>query len=140
MDVGYRNPHIAVDFVEEVDLFKEEFLTLVNPRVDVVDLKDITKMELILAKDNEDVDDDVCIFAMCLSDGMMIESLADADALALEIAPSLFEDNGPHPLTACQTVITRAAQAWDKRNKGKFRDDITLAVSILRTPGDTVLL
>jgi len=111
-----------------------------NPRVDVVDLKDITKMELILAKDNEDVDDDVCIFAMCLSDGMMIESLADADALALEIAPSLFEDNGPHPLTACQTVITRAAQAWDKRNKGKFRDDITLAVSILRTPGDTVLL
>ena len=106
-----------------------------DPTVDVVDLKDLVKKEMKLTGDT-DVEDDVCIFAMCVSDGIMIESNEEAEALASEIAPSLFEDNAPHPLTACQGVIQKTAGVWEKRNKGKFRDDITIAVTVLRTPAD----
>jgi len=99
-----------------------------DPIVGIVDLKEVVKNEMT------DGIDDVCVFALCMSDGMMIESDQEAEALAKELAPSLFEDDAPHPLTACQNAIERVEKVWDKRNKGKFRDDMTLAISALRSP------
>lgn len=110
-----------------------------DPLVDVVDLNDLVEKELKATgskTDGEggDVVDNVCIFAVSVSDGMMVESLADAEALASELATSLFSDDGQYPLCACHRVITKQAAAWDRRNKGKFRDDITVAVAALRAP------
>ena len=105
-----------------------------DPIVDVVDLKDVVRKE----RKEVDAEDDVCIFAICVTDGMMIESNEEAESLAAEIAPSLFQDHAPHPLTVCQSEIKKAAAVWEKRNKGKFRDDITIAVTVLRSPADAI--
>jgi Protein phosphatase 2C len=110
-----------------------------DPLVDVIDIKQLVERELKATGskadgDGGDVVDDVCIFAVSVSDGMMVESLADAEAVASELATSLFSDDGQYPLCACQSVITQQAAAWDRRNKGRFRDDITVAVTALRAP------
>ena len=105
-----------------------------DPIVDVVDLKDVVRKEL----KEKDTEDDVCIFAICVTDGMMIGSNEEAESLAAEIAPSLFQDHAPHPLTVCQSEIKKAAAVWEKRNKSKFRDDITIAVTVLRSPADAI--
>ena len=109
-----------------------------DPIVDAVDLKELLQKEKNAANDSGDnYVDDTCIFAVCTSDGMMVESVEDAEIVASALAPSLFSDDGPHPLTACQSVIQKCAAVWDKRNKGKFRDDITVALTVLRTPPTT---
>lgn len=113
---------------------------IAEPVVDVIDLKELLDQEKAApvsspANGNSgDAVDDICMFALCASDGMMIESIGDAEKVASEVAPSLFNDDGPHPLTACHSLIVKSAAVWERRNKGKFRDDISIAVTVLRTP------
>jgi serine/threonine protein phosphatase PrpC len=119
------------------DRLFSSFGVIPNPIVDVLDVNEMVNKEIKNAG-GDDGNDDVCVFAVSASDGMMVESLSDAESLASELAGSLFEDDSPYPLTALQNVIVRKASEWDKRNKGKFRDDITLAVTTLRTPGMSI--
>ncbi|CAB9503929.1 Protein phosphatase 2C [Seminavis robusta] len=110
---------------------------IADPIVDVLDLKELVENEMSSDGDDENNDDDVCVFAVCVSDGMMIESNDEAEVVASELATSLFSDDGHYPLSSCQHLITRTAAVWDKRNKGKFRDDITIAVTVLRAPSSS---
>lgn len=105
---------------------------IATPIVGVIDIRTLVKK--ILGKNNKMVDDDVCIFAVSASDGMMILDDQDVLRLCSRLAFSLFEDDGPHPLSACQRLVNGAAAVWNRRNKGQFRDDITLAVTLLRSP------
>lgn len=113
-----------------------------DPIVDVVDIPELIKTQM--AKDCElDVDgnvdpaclashDDVCIFAVSATDGMM--DFASPELIAQTVALSLYAKEGPHLLTALEQLIYMAAQGWEQFRQGQYRDDIAIAVSQLRIP------
>jgi hypothetical protein len=76
--------------------------------------------------------DDVYIFAVSATDGMM--DFLDAQSIAQTLAPSLFDENGTHVLTACEMLISAAASGWQRAKQGRYRDDIAIAVSTIRIP------
>ena len=82
--------------------------------------------------DDRDDDDDIHIFAVSATDGLM--DYAPAEAIAKVLAKSLYEENGPHLLTACEQLIYYAAQGWFQTRGGTYRDDIAIAVSAIRSP------
>jgi serine/threonine protein phosphatase PrpC len=98
-----------------------------SPIVDVVDLEEVVK-KFSNGKD----DDDVHVFAVSASDGMM--DFLDSETIASVLAAALFNENSDHPLTACERLISIAAASWQRAKEGRYRDDIALAVSKLRTP------
>jgi serine/threonine protein phosphatase PrpC len=98
-----------------------------SPIVDVVDLDQVVEKY-----SNGKDDDDVHIFAVSASDGMM--DFLDSETIASVLAASLFDENSDHPLTACERLISIAAASWQRAKEGRYRDDIALAVSKLRTP------
>jgi hypothetical protein len=58
----------------------------------------------------------------------------DVSVISTVLADSLFEDNGVHPLTACERLISAAANGWQEARQGRYRDDIAIAVSTVREP------
>merc|ERR1712157_674623 len=70
---------------------------------------------------------DIEVFAVSATDGLL--DFVDIDSIAQTIAHSLYVDEGPHPLSACESLITTAATAWWKAKDGRYRDDIAIAVS-----------
>lgn len=80
----------------------------------------------------EDDGDDVYIFAVCATDGMM--DYLEAIDIATVLSKSLFDEKGAHPITAVEHLVFSAANAWQQDKLGRYRDDISIAVSTLRTP------
>ena len=76
--------------------------------------------------------DDVYIFAVSATDGML--DYVAKEGIAQVVAHSLFDDTAPHPATACELLVSTAAQGWEKYRQGRYRDDIAIAISVLRTP------
>lgn len=83
-------------------------------------------------KEAGDPEDDVYVFAVSATDGMM--DYLHEDEIARILAHALFEENGAHPISACEHLIFAAAQAWQQAKQGRYRDDIAIAVSELRRP------
>jgi serine/threonine protein phosphatase PrpC len=83
-------------------------------------------------KEVKDSIDDVYVFAVSATDGMM--DYLHEDEIAKILAHALFEENGAHPISACEHLILAAAQAWQQAKQGRYRDDIAIAVSALRRP------
>jgi len=77
-------------------------------------------------------EDDVYIFAVSATDGML--DYVTKEGIAQVVAHSLFDDEAPHPATACELLVSTAAQGWEKYRQGRYRDDIAIAISVLRTP------
>jgi serine/threonine protein phosphatase PrpC len=98
-----------------------------NPIVDIVDLNEIIQQ----ARWSKD-DDDVYIFAVSASDGMM--DFVDPATIARVLVPALFETDGDHPLTACERLISMAAAGWQQAKEGRYRDDIAISVQTIRAP------
>lgn len=73
--------------------------------------------------------DDVEVFAFSATDGLLdfiyIEEVAKA------IAYSLYEKEGPHLLSSCESLIMAASNSWSRASEGTYRDDISIAVSNL---------
>lgn len=69
-------------------------------------------------------------FAVSATDGLLdfisVESIADT------VAMSLFVDDKMHPLSACEKLITTAANEWWKAKNGRYRDDIAIAITKLK--------
>lgn len=80
----------------------------------------------------QDDDDDVYIFAVCATDGMM--DYLEAIDIATVLSKSLYDEKGAHPITAVEHLVFSAANAWQQDKLGRYRDDISIAVSTLRTP------
>ena len=76
--------------------------------------------------------DDVYVFAVSATDGML--DYVAKEGIAQVVAHSLFDDTAPHPATACELLVSTAAQGWEKYRQGRYRDDIAIAISVLRTP------
>lgn len=91
--------------------------------------------------DDDDVnaanEDDVHIFAVCATDGLM--DYLRQESIAATLAHSLFEEEGPHLLTACEALIKGAAAGWHTVHRGRYRDDIAIAVSRIRIPPSSSL-
>jgi serine/threonine protein phosphatase PrpC len=119
-----------------------------DPIVDVLDIHNVVANALLDDLDDEyDADsyqvnsmlhavngaeDDVYIFAVSATDGMM--DYITAIDIARVLAHSLFDDSGAHPVTALEHLIFAAANAWQEAKQGRYRDDIAIAVSVLRQP------
>jgi len=84
---------------------------------------------------NAEDEDDVYIFAVSATDGML--DYVSKDGIAQVVAQSLFEDDAPHPATACELLVATAAQGWDKHRQGRYRDDIAISISVMRAPPKT---
>ena len=123
-----------------------------NPLVQVFDLEKVVRNELTREGDTEifvvddageifsesddeesiDDNDDVHIFAVSATDGMM--DFLDEYEIARILAHSLYDEGGPHPVSACERLIFAAANGWQQSKQGRYRDDIAIAVSKLRAP------
>ena len=77
-------------------------------------------------RDSSD-EDDVQVFAVSATDGML--DFVDVEDIAKTVAEGLYLDNGPHPLSACENLISIAAAGWWREKDGRYRDDIAIAVS-----------
>jgi len=77
-------------------------------------------------------DDDVYLFAVSATDGMM-DYLA-APEISRVLAHALFDEAGAHPVTAAEHLIFAAANAWQQSKQGRYRDDIAIAVAAIRRP------
>jgi len=124
-----------------------------DPIVDVIDIPNVVEANLkdsnmcVVIDENGDMNvepchevggvDDVYIFAVSATDGMM--DFLDAQTIASTLAPSLYDTNGTHVLTACEMLITAAASGWQRAKQGRYRDDIAIAVSTLRIPPTATL-
>lgn len=105
-----------------------------DPTVDVVDIeKLISGSEECSASAESDSDPlcqgDIEVFAVSATDGLL--DFMNVNDIASTVATSLYADDGPHPLSACETLITTAASAWWQAKNGQYRDDIAIAVSKL---------
>lgn len=117
-----------------------------NPTVDVLDINELIQnaatsgengsQECIANYNEEKKDDNGCqsndaveVFAVSATDGLL--DFVDVDNIASTIATSLYETDSPHPLSACESLITAAASSWWQAKNGRYRDDIAIAVSKL---------
>jgi len=126
-----------------------------DPTIDVLDITDLTKAGAGLGRCKatspastasidaetgeasvEDSDSSSCsssgeieVFAVSATDGLL--DFISVDVIAKTVAESLYEEDGPHPLSACESLITTAASAWWKAKNGRYRDDIAISVSKL---------
>jgi len=83
-------------------------------------------------EEEQDALDDVYIFAVSATDGMM-DYTADGD-IATILSHSMFNSAGAHPVSACEHLVYEAAQAWNQAKQGRYRDDIAIAVTAIRRP------
>ena len=100
-----------------------------DPIVDIIDIEQVVN-------DHSESDDDVCIFAVSATDGLM--DFAKPEGIAKVLAMSMYEKDGPHLLTALEQLIYVAATGWERSKRGTYRDDIAISVSEIRIPPDLV--
>ena len=79
-----------------------------------------------------DIEDDVYIYAVSATDGMM-DYLHEGE-IAKILSHALYGDAGVHPVSACEHLVFAAAQGWQQAKQGRYRDDIAIAVSAVRRP------
>lgn len=120
-----------------------------DPKIDVFDIQTLVHAELsgslqdigsyIVSEEGEvssggdhQIKDDVYIFAVSASDGLM--DFLEAEEVAKVMALSMCHKDGAHPITTCEQLIFAAANAWQQSKQGRYRDDITVAVAMLRSP------
>jgi serine/threonine protein phosphatase PrpC len=124
-----------------------------DPLVEVIDIPELVRAKMNETAPNVMIDqnghvqvesasmdsttkeDDVHIFAVSASDGMM--DYVDAATVASILSESLFEDEGQHLLSACESLVSMAAAGWQKARQGRYRDDIAIAVTKIRKPPRT---
>jgi len=98
-----------------------------DPTVDAIDIEQLVKGGAACAAK---VDARTgATFAVSATDGLL--DFMDINDIAKTVAMSLYMDDSPHPLSACESLITTAASAWWQAKNGKYRDDIAIAVSKL---------
>jgi hypothetical protein len=119
-------PDPLVDVIDIPELIQNQMAQDIQS-VAFDDIGEITSSECDQAKD-----DDIHIFAISATDGMM--DFVDAQTIVDELAPSLFEDDGMHLLSACEKLISIAAMGWQRAKDGRYRDDIAISVSKIRAP------
>jgi hypothetical protein len=120
-----------------------------DPIVDVIEIPNLVAAEgnmwCVAVDENGDMNmeycvgdqvDDVYVFAVSATDGMF--DFVDPSTVAETLALSLFDEDGPHPLTACEMLISIAASGWQRAKQGRYRDDIAIAVSTIRIPPSRV--
>ncbi len=100
-----------------------------DPIVDTIDIEQVVN-------DHSESGDDVCIFAVSATDGLM--DFASPEGIAKVLAMSMYEKDGPHLLTALEQLIYVAATGWERSKRGTYRDDIAISVSEIRIPPDLV--
>jgi len=122
-----------------------QFGVIPDPHVDIIDIDKLVSKEIWTAiYENERLSllpplveekpvDDVHIFAVSASDGMM--DILTSRSIAANLVSSLCEEDGEHLLTACEHLISMAADGWQHASyDGTYRDDIALTVTKIRTP------
>mmetsp|Transcript_24827 Transcript_24827/g.58249 ORF Transcript_24827/g.58249 Transcript_24827/m.58249 type:complete len:456 (+) Transcript_24827:3882-5249(+) len=107
-----------------------KFGVIPDPIVDVIDIDRVVDDHA----EKSSGDDDVRIFAVSATDGLM--DYASPEGIAKVLAMSLYEDDGPHLLTALEQLIYVAASGWERSKRGTYRDDIAISVSEIRIPHD----
>lgn len=105
-----------------------------DPTVDVIDIGALINGNEECASSGESSTPDSCdgeikVFAVSATDGLL--DFMTIDEIAKSVATSLYVDDSPHPLSACESLITTAASAWWQAKNGKYRDDIAIAISKL---------
>lgn len=104
---------------------------IANPIVQVLDIE-----ELVDTRKFSDTEDDIHIFGVSASDGMM--DYVKAEIVAKVVGEALFSrkksNDEEHPLTACERLIGLAAKYWEAARHGSYRDDIAITISKFRTP------
>lgn len=107
-----------------------------DPIVHVVDIPELVESQLRPADAPRNAtsagDDDIHIFAVSATDGMM--DFISPEAIGHAVALSLYAKDGPHLLTTLEQLIYIAAQRWEQSKQGRYRDDIAIAVSQIRIP------
>ncbi|KAI2497563.1 serine/threonine phosphatase [Fragilaria crotonensis] len=116
-----------------------------DPTIDVIDLEELIQERMRKAasgsvmnmfsfnRPSESPVDDVHIFAVSASDGMM--DILNPKGIARFLVPSLCQDSGEHLLTACEKLISTAADGWQRASfDSRYRDDIAISVCKIRTP------
>ncbi|KAL3938838.1 MAG: hypothetical protein SGBAC_006339 [Bacillariaceae sp.] len=113
-----------------------------NPLVDVIDIPSLVEGQMscqhiegdgeMFADIDCDAKDDVYLFAVSATDGMM--DFATPEIVAQTVASSLYGEEGPHLLTALEQLIFMSAQGWQQSKGGRYRDDIAIVVSQIRIP------
>lgn len=116
-----------------------------DPTIDVIDLEELIQERMKKAasgsvmnmfsfnRPSETPVDDVHIFAVSASDGMM--DILNPKGIARFLVPSLCQDSGEHLLTACEKLISTAADGWQRASfDSRYRDDIAISVCKIRTP------
>lgn len=114
-----------------------------DPLVDVIDIPALVEAQMNCKASDPDgeifVDvecdsdkDDIYVFAVSATDGMM--DFATPEIVAETVAVSLYNEDGPHLLTALEQLIYMAAQGWEQSKQGRYRDDIAVVVSQIRIP------
>jgi serine/threonine protein phosphatase PrpC len=76
-----------------------------------------------------DSSNNVEVFAVSATDGLL--DFSNVEEIAKTVAMSLYVEDTPHPLSACESLITTAASSWWQAKNGRYRDDIAIAVSKL---------
>lgn len=96
-----------------------------DPIVDIIDIEQVVN-------DHSESDDDICIFAVSATDGLM--DYTTPEDIAKVLAMSMYEKDGPHLLTALEQLIFVAAMGWERSKRGTYRDDIAISMSEIRIP------
>jgi serine/threonine protein phosphatase PrpC len=120
-------PDPLVDVLDIHSVVADVMLDDTDPDLDA----DSYQVNPMIHEVNSDLDD-VFLFAVSATDGLM--DYLTATDIARILAHSLFDDAGAHPVTAVEHLIFAAANAWQEEKQGRYRDDIALAVSVLRRP------
>lgn len=100
-----------------------------DPIVDVIDVQQVVNEQM--NRSNSTVDD-VHIFAVSATDGLM--DYVTAELVAKTLASSLYEQDGSHLMTAMEQLIYLSAAGWERAKKGTYRDDMSISVSEIRIP------
>jgi len=77
-----------------------------------------------------ETDGEIEVFAVSATDGLL--DFVTIDNIAKTVATALYIDDSLHPLSACETLITTAANEWWKAKNGRYRDDIAIAISKIK--------
>jgi serine/threonine protein phosphatase PrpC len=75
-------------------------------------------------------DGEIEVFAVSATDGLL--DFVPIDTIAQTVATALYIDDALHPLSACEALITTAANEWWKAKNGRYRDDIAIAISKIK--------
>jgi serine/threonine protein phosphatase PrpC len=102
-----------------------KFGVIPDPIVDIIDVEQVVN-------EHSESDDDICIFAVSATDGLM--DYTTPEGIAKVLATSMYEEDGPHLMTALEQLIYVAASGWERSKRGTYRDDIAISVSEIRIP------